>query len=303
MKPGIFLACAFVLAPSLLLAGHRADKADFILFLDSITPQVAEKGITLDWYEKMKGRIEFLPEVIFIDRLQKKQRARAYSEYMERWLRVAGHPNETRITLGKKLLVKHRALLDRIEQKYKVDRTVIVALWGTETQYGNYMGKYRVLDALATLAYEGRRRRFFTGEFLSALGILRGGPISYNKFVGSWAGAMGQCQFMPTSFDFYAVDFDEDGKRDIWGNVSDILGSIAHYLKTAGWQWQESIAHDQPDTTVAPGEIRLPNEGSPVIYADINYRPLIRWNASDDFVFKVFFLKSHFSGSGERLGK
>ena len=105
---------------------------------------------------------------------------------------------------------------------------------------------------------------------------------------------MGQCQFMPTSFYNYAVDFDKDGKRDIWSNHADIFASIGNYLKTAGWQWKKSVASSQPNTTGASKEIRLLNDGSPILYANINYQTIRRWNASDEFVFKVNFLKSHF---------
>lgn len=263
-------------------------------FLDSLAPHAVEQGIALDWYGKMKDQIEFRPEVIVIDRLQGQKPPLTYAEHMQRWLQVSGHRNETRITLGKKLLAKHRAVLDQVERTYKVDRNVIVALWGVETQYGNYMGKHRILDALATLAYEGRRRQFFTGEFLSALRILREEHASYDRFVGSWAGAMGQCQFMPTSFYAHAVDFDKDGKKDIWGNPADIFASMGNYLKAAGWQWQQPIAHPQPDTTGEIKEIRLLNEGAPLVYASVNYGPIRHWNASNTFVYKVFFLKSHF---------
>ena len=141
-----------------------------------------------------------------------------------------------RLTQGKKHIAKNRKLLSRIESKYGVPKEFIVALWGTETAFGGYTGNKYIPEALATMAYEGRRRKFFTRELLLALKIIDAGHIKAKNMKGSWAGAMGQCQFMPSSFLAYAVDYNKDGKRDIWHTRADVFASIANYLNRVGWK-------------------------------------------------------------------
>lgn len=140
-----------------------------------------------------------------------------------------------KVDKARELYKKHHELLMQVGTKYNVQPRFIVALWGLETNFGNFTGGYNVIGALATLAYEGRRRDFFKDQLWAALTILAEGHISLENFKGSWAGAMGQNQFMPTSFLAYAVDGDGDGKKDIWTNYADIFSSMANYLKTEGW--------------------------------------------------------------------
>ncbi|MCJ7776385.1 MAG: lytic murein transglycosylase, partial [Desulfobulbaceae bacterium] len=146
---------------------------------------------------------------------------------------------------GRKRFHEHRDLLTRISKKYGVQPEFIVAFWGIETRYGECTGSFPVLAAVATLAYDGRRSRYFRKEFLNALKILDGGHISAENMNGSWAGAMGQVQFMPSSFQSYAVDYDGDGRIDIWNNVGDALASAANYLARSGWEegqgWGQEI--------------------------------------------------------------
>jgi len=133
------------------------------------------------------------------------------------------------------LYKEHQVLLNQIGEKYQVQPRFIVALWGLETNFGKFTGGYNVISALATLAYEGRREVFFTKQLMAALTILDEGHITNKNMKGSWAGAMGQNQFMPTSFLSYAVDGDGDGKKDIWQNQADIFSSMANYLQKEGW--------------------------------------------------------------------
>lgn len=140
-----------------------------------------------------------------------------------------------KVDKARKLYKQHLSLLQEIGDKYQVQPRFIVALWGLETNFGKYTGGYNVVSALATLAYEGRREAFFTKQLMAALTILDEGHISLADMKGSWAGAMGQNQFMPTSFLSYAVDADGDGKKDIWHNQADIFASMANYLKKEGW--------------------------------------------------------------------
>jgi membrane-bound lytic murein transglycosylase B len=166
--------------------------------------------------------------VIELDRRQIEGRI-TYKEYRERLL------SEERIERGRELLKEHRELLERVAAEYGVQPRFIVALWGIETSYGSWSGSTPVIGALATLAYDGRRAAFFRSELLHALRILDEGHIEVDDMLGSWAGAMGQSQFMPSSYVRNAVDFDGDGRRDIWGSLPDTFASIANYLARAGW--------------------------------------------------------------------
>jgi membrane-bound lytic murein transglycosylase B len=144
------------------------------------------------------------------------------------------------ITRGREMMKQHRALLGRIEQEFKVQRRFVVAIWGMETRYGRITGREPIFRALATLAWEPRRAEYFRGELFNALTIVQRGHIDAKSMVGSWAGAMGHPQFMPSSYLKHAVDFDKDGRRDIWKSVPDALASIASYLESYDWQDDET---------------------------------------------------------------
>ena len=141
-----------------------------------------------------------------------------------------------RITLGQAALAQHAAYIAALEKKYGVPRGIIVAIWGVETNYGSNKGSFSVLQALATLGFDGKRARFGRQQLLAALGILQDGDINPAAMKGSWAGAMGHTQFIPTTYQAYAADGTGDGKRDIWNSVHDALASTANYLKVSGWQ-------------------------------------------------------------------
>ena len=131
--------------------------------------------------------------------------------------------------------MQNKNLLNKVSEVYGVQPRFLLALWGIETSFGQYTGSFNVIRSLTTLSYDQRRREYFTGELINALMIIDQGHTSPENMDGSWAGAMGQCQFMPTSFVNYAVDFDNDGKKDIWNTVPDVLASAANYLSTVGW--------------------------------------------------------------------
>jgi membrane-bound lytic murein transglycosylase B len=176
------------------------------------------------------------------------------------WEYLEGAISPVRVRKGQALLAEHATTLDAIEQRYGVDRETLVAIWGMESSFGQFMGDNSVIRSLATLAYEGRRPQFAEDQLLAALQILQSGDISAAGLRGSWAGAMGQTQFIPTTYlthavDFdgdgrrvgqvggrdelglaHAVDFDGDGRRDIWNSSADALASAAHYLQASGWQ-------------------------------------------------------------------
>ena len=141
-----------------------------------------------------------------------------------------------RVNKGKKLLLKHKLLLDSIYQEFSVPPEVIVSIWGIETNYGSYIGNFSIVESLSTLAYGSKRKKYFKKEFLNSLLIIDKGYISYDNMIGSWAGAMGQSQFMPSSYLEYAVDYNKDEKIDLWNTYEDIFASIANYLNKHGWE-------------------------------------------------------------------
>ncbi|MFN3259984.1 MAG: lytic murein transglycosylase [Pikeienuella sp.] len=174
-----------------------------------------------------------------------------------------------RIANGREKLAAHGAALARIEATYGVEREVVIAVWGLESAYGANRGSMSVVDSLATLAWEGRRRDFAEAQLLAALRILEAGETTQDRLVGSWAGAMGHTQFIPTSYADYAVDYDGDGRRNIWGEApEDALASTANYLARFGW------TRGQPWGV----EARLPT-GFDFALADQTARPVSEWRA------------------------
>ncbi|MES0881406.1 lytic murein transglycosylase [Roseibium sp. SCP14] len=145
--------------------------------------------------------------------------------------------SEDRVEKGRRLLTEYGPVLQHIEARYGVDREAVLAIWGMETNYGGYMGRHNVVQALATLAYAApRRKKFWQKELVTALAIVQAGHVRFQDMEGSWAGAMGHTQFMPSSWKAYAADYNGDGRRDIWTSVPDALASTANYLKKHGWQ-------------------------------------------------------------------
>jgi membrane-bound lytic murein transglycosylase B len=174
---------------------------------------------------------------------------------------------DQRIANGRAAYAQNRALLQRVRERFGVDPGVITGIWGLESSFGAGMGDFHVIEALATLAWEGRRTSFFRSELIAALRILDHGDISPAHMLGSYAGAMGQPQFMPSSYLRYAVDFEGHGRRDIWTSKPDVLGSIANYLAQSGWRGGESWG--QPVT--------LPASFDRVATGRDERRPLAEW--------------------------
>src|SRR5690554_4132741 len=191
-----------------------------------------QQGISKAVVERDLAAVSYQNRVIELDRKQP-EFSESFAVYFER--RVT----EDRIVRGRKLLAEHRALLDRISREFGVPPQYLVAFWGLETNFGGYFGKMPVLDSLATLACDERRSEYFTGELINALKIIDEGSISAARMQGSWAGAMGHTQFMPSVFLRYAIDYDGDGKRDLWGSLPDALASAANFLRGIGWRKEE----------------------------------------------------------------
>ncbi len=198
-------------------------------WLEALRADALKRGIGAATLDDALRDIKPIARVIELDRRQPEGRM-TFAEYLK--LVVP----QSRVQRGRNLLAQHKALLDEVSAKYGVPASVIVALWGVESDYGRRTGGFPVIGALATLAYDGRRGTYFRRELLNALQILSEGHIAPAQMTGSWAGAMGQSQFMPSSFLSRAVDHDGDGRRDIWTTHADVFASAANYLKRAGWR-------------------------------------------------------------------
>ena len=166
------------------------------------------------------------------------QKDRNQSEFTKQiWEYLDSAASEARVKNGRAALGKNRRLLNEIEARYGVEAEVVAAVWGLESAYGSFRGNVPIVEALATLAFDGRRGRFFESQLIAALRIIQSGDVPPSRMTGSWAGAMGHTQFIPTSYLAYAVDFRGDGRRDIWSDdPTDALASTAAYLKNFGWR-------------------------------------------------------------------
>jgi len=187
-------------------------------------------GITGDTFDAAFKGAGYLPRVIKNDRAQFHAR-----RTLEDYIAIAASPE--RVRTGRAKLKKHRRLLDRIAARYGVEAPVVAAIWGVETGFGARRGDISVISALSTLGYESRRADFFESQLVAALKIVQAGDIAPGRMKGSWAGAMGHTQFIPTTYLTHAVDFSGDGKRDIWSDdPTDGLASAANYLAKSGWR-------------------------------------------------------------------
>lgn len=313
-RGGVLLAAALTLATFAV----ATQDASFDAWLQALRNEALSRNISPEILDTALRGIEPLEKVIELDRSQP-EFTMTFAQYRRRVV------SEQRVRSGKRLLREHQTLLQAIHKRYGVQPRFLVALWGIESRFGDQMGSYRVVEALATLAYDGRRSKFFRGELLDALQILEEGHIEPDRMLGSWAGAMGQVQFMPSSFRDYAVDFDGDARSDLWGNTSDALASAANYLARSGWkgdqtwgrevrlpagfsdkligrkvtrtlpQWQ-SLGVRLPDGSRLPSRaldasLVQPDRGEGLTYVAYgNYRALLRWNRSDFFALSVGLL-------------
>jgi membrane-bound lytic murein transglycosylase B len=288
-------------------------KQSFQEWLKGVRQEARADGVSQAVLDQAFRRVKPIPRVIELDRSQPEFKL-TFKQYLDRV--VSGKT----IRDGRRLYRENRDLLEKIGNQYGVEPQYIVALWGIETRYGRITGGYPVIASLATLAYDGRRSAFFRKELLRALKILEEGHIAVENMDGSWAGAMGQVQFMPSSFVTYAVDYDGDGRRDIWDNVPDALASAANYLSRSGWKknqgWGGKVslpsAFSKALVTSASkktlkewqqlgvtgkgvsGQQNLraylvkPNKtGGPIYLAYPNYRVILKWNRSNYFAISV----------------
>lgn len=176
---------------------------------------------------------------------------------------------DTRIRIGKEMLAKHKAELEIIEKRWGVDRHVLLAIWGMETNFGTFMGKMNVIRSLSTLAYKGRRARFGRGELIAALRMMERGVVPEGPMLGSWAGAMGHTQLIPTNYLKFAVDYDGNGKRDIWNTPVEALASTANFLSRQNWKPGKTWGY----------EVKLPSRVGKGYAGRRRSRSLAKWKA------------------------
>ena len=297
------------------VAASAGETPSFAVWLDGLRAEARERGIGEATLAAALDGIEPLSRVIELDRHQPEV-ALTFRQYMKKRITPA------LVAEGRKALAANRALLEAVGERFGVQPRFIVSLWGVETRYGRYTGGFSVVQALATLAYDGRRGAYFRRELLDALRIIDAGHIAAKAMTGSWAGAMGQSQFMPSSFLRFAVDYDGDGRRDIWTTPGDVFASAANYLARVGWRddqtwgravrlpadfdtgligiavvkglrdWQRlgvrrADGSDLP-TRNLKASIILPGgtEGPAFVVYD-NYRAILKWNRSDYFAVSV----------------
>jgi len=308
---GAALVCAGLVG---VMTPLRATGNGFEPWLAGVRQEAAQIGISEATIAGALGDVAPIPRVIELDRRQPESTMR-FEDYLTRVV------NEARIREGKARLRTHRQLLDRVGRRFGVQPRFIVALWGIETNYGAITGGFPVVGALVTLAYDGRRSSYFRKELFNALKILDAGHITVAEMQGSWAGAMGQSQFMPSSFLALAIDYDGDGRRDIWTTEADVFASIANYLARYGWRrditWGRKVrlppgfdsghvtldrdrrlgewqtlgvrrldGRDLPRRDIAAALIRPDGDGDgdgPVYLVYKNFRALMKWNRSKFF--------------------
>lgn len=206
---------------------------NFDQWLHDLRAEARGKGISDSVLDDAFKGVRPIPRVIELDRRQ--------PEFTLTWAEYLGRVvNDARAERGRTLASENARLLTDVAGRFNVAPGIVVALWGIESDFGRLTGGFNVIAALATLAFDGRRASFFRGELMEALRILQSERMPAAAMLGSWAGAMGQCQFMPSSFRNFAVDFDGDGRRDIWTSLPDVLGSAANYLAKSGWKSGES---------------------------------------------------------------
>lgn len=238
----------------------------------------------------------YLPGVVKRDRNQTE-----FSRSLEDYLSIAA--SDERVSKGRAAFARHRSTLNAIESRYGVAAEIVAAVWGLESYFGERRGNVPVVSATSTLAYDGRRGAFFEKQLIAALKILQNGDITADRLTGSWAGAMGHTQFIPTSYQAFAVDFTGDGRRDIWSeDPSDALASTAAYLSRNGWTRGLKWGGELGSLPASAGSVIQPQAGGPQFVVTSNFRALKRYNNSDSYAIGVGHLADRIAGGGPLRG-
>ena len=315
----------WVAALSLLSACHVSASDTFSVCTAELAEQALEQGVSQTTVDAIFPKLEYQARVIELDRSQP-EFVQTFPGYFSK--RVT----DWRTTKGQEMLAKHEKLLDALNDKYGIPPHYLLAFWGLETNFGGYKGKMSVLDSLATLACDPRRSTYFTQELLVAVKLLERESLTKDEMVGSWAGAMGHTQFMPSAYTHYAVDGDNDGQINLWNSEEDALTSAANFLKSLGWkpgfrwgreitlpegfnfqlsgyknrrslsEWHElgvTKADGSPlgeDDTTAYVIVPAGHAG-PAFIAYPNFRVIMRWNNSEFYAIAVGVLADRIAGA------
>ncbi len=325
---GMFLAGTMM--TSAFAQKQVADPPPFEPWLQELKQEAKSRGIKDEVLERALGGVRLIPRVIELDRKQPEFTLTFWS-YLNRAV------NDKRIQKGKQLLVTHKKLLADIHKKYGVPPRFLVAFWGLESNFGQYTGTFPVVGALVTLAHDRRRAKFFREQLLAVLGLIDQGDIALGT-KASWAGAMGNHQFIPTTYRDFAVDYDGDGKRDLWNTLPDIFASAANYLSRAGWdkdrtwgrevklpdgfaydlsglkikktlkEWQQlgvrrANGKNLPNVNIDASIILPSGYQGPAFLVYKNYRTIMIWNRSILYALAVGHLADQFVDTGKLVAK
>jgi len=267
----------------------------FLAWLGAFRVRAKRAGISEDILDSALAQAGFIPGVVTRDRTQIQGR-----RTLEEYLSIA--TSDERLNKGRSAFARHAQTLSAIEARYGVDARIVTAIWGMESQYGEKRGQIPVVSSTATLAFDGRRAQFYEQQLVAALRILERGDTTLEKLNGSWAGAMGHTQFIPTSYQAFAVDFDGDGRRDIWGDdPTDALASTARYLSRNGWRrglkWGAEAG-----TSDLTGRTIQPQRNGVRFTVTHNFNVIKRYNNSDFYAIAVGHLADRIGGAGPLRG-
>ncbi|HHW33101.1 MAG TPA: lytic murein transglycosylase [Paracoccus solventivorans] len=307
--------------PAPIPAADAGTEASFQRWVQDFRPRAISSGVSAATYDRSMRIARYNPEVIRLDRRQ--------SEFARPiWLYLDSAVSPERIATGRQMAARHGSTLAAIEARYGVPREIVLAVWGMESNFGANRGRMQIIPALATLAYDGRRSEMFQNQLIAAMKIIQAGDTDPQHMLGSWAGAMGHTQFMPTSYLSYAVDFTGDGRRDIWSDdPTDSLASTAAYLARNGWvrgqRWGTEVVLPAGFTAVGKGTrtstrqlaamgVRPINGGSlpegtgsiirpagangPSFLILDNFRAILRYNNADSYALGVSYLAEAIAG-------
>ncbi len=267
--------------------------AGYDAWLAGFKQRAAAKGVSQATIDRAFRGAGYLPDVIERDRNQTE-----FKRSLEDYLAIAA--SDERVSTGKAKLRQYNATLSQIEARYGVDKQIVTAIWGLESRYGARRGDVPVISALSTLAYDGRRGSFFESQLIAALKILQNGDVTADRMTGSWAGAMDHTQFIPTSYQAFAVDFTGDGKRDIWSeDPTDALASAAAYLARNGWVKGQPWGGELGSAAAGSGTpvaVIQPQVPGPKFAVFRNFSVLKRYNNSDSYALGVGHLADRIAG-------
>ena len=310
--PTVILLIAML---ALSASAQAQDAEPLAVWLNKLKAEATAAGIRRQTLEAALDGVKLIPRVIELDRSQP-EFTLTFEEYLSRVV------PDRRVERAQRLYADNRPVLEEVGRKFGVQPRFIVALWGIESDFGRITGGFSVVPALVTLAYDGRRSAYFRTELLNALRIIDAGHITADLMKGSWAGAMGQSQFMPSSFLNFAYDHDGDGRKDIWTSLPDVFASTANYLSRSGWRGDEISARrvvlpedfddgleglktikplrdwqalgvrrqdgsDLPVAEIKASLLKPAGSGGPAFLVYNNYRTILKWNRSHYFAMAV----------------